>query len=284
VPWIHRTGEKELNLLDKLITRLDLHDSATGIFVGGAGTGGIGGEARLFGGLVAAQAAMAALRTVEDDFGLHSLHAYFLRPGRAAADIKFHVAPTKQGRNFQVRNVSAWQNEELIFQLQASFQRARDGVHRQAPMPDVVAPDDLPNRDQLRGRKNWADMPIDVRMATPITADQALPPEQRVWMRVNGEIPEDPKLHLALVVYASDRTLLDTAWRPHADKGESAGASLDHSMWFHKQPRFDEWLLYTMFSPAADGARGLAFGAMYDSAGHRIVSVAQEGVLRPRNS
>ena len=267
-------------LLDKLIRRLDLQESATGIFVGGAGVGGVGAPSRLFGGLVAAQATMAALRTVQGS-QLHSLHAYFLRPGRPDADIKFHVARTKQGSNFQVRNVSAWQNEELIFQLQASFQRAADGLHHQAPMPEVPPPEKLPNRDQLRGRKNWQDMPIDVRMATEITGTEPMPPEQHVWLRVNGELPDDANLHLAMMVYASDRSLLDTAWRPHADQGELSGASLDHTMWFHQPPRFDNWMLYTMHSPAADGARGLAFGAMYDATGRRIVSVAQEGVLRP---
>lgn len=257
------------------------HDVQHEIFVGGAGEGGVTANARLFGGLVAAQATMAAQRTVEE-FPLHSLHAYFLRPGRADSDIEYHVQHTKQGKNFAARNVAAWQNNELIFQLQASFQRPRDGVHHQAQAPTIAAPADLPNRDQLKGRTNWQDMPVDVRMASPITATTPQPAEQDIWLRANGTIPDDPAVHLALVVYASDRTLLDTAWRPHADQGELVGASLDHSMWFHQTPRFDDWLLYSMHSPAASGGRGLAFGAMYDLSGQLIVSVAQEGVLRSR--
>lgn len=249
------------------------------MFIGGAGEGGVTADARLFGGLVAAQAAVAALRTVET-FPLHSLHAYFLRPGRPDADIEYRVTRSKDGRNFNVRNVAAWQNSDLIFQLQSSFQRRTDGVHHQAPMPSVPQPDGLPNRDQLRGRKNWQDMPIDIRMITEMTGTEAMPAEQNIWLRANGAIPKDPALHQALLVYASDRSLLDTAWRPHADQGALSGASLDHSMWFHRTPRFDDWLLYTMHSPAAADGRGLSFGAMYDQAGHRVVSVAQEGVLR----
>jgi len=238
-------------------------------------------NARLFGGLVAAQATMAALQTV-DEFPLHSLHAYFLRPGRAEADINFHVDRSKQGRNFAVRSVSAEQNGELIFQMLASFQRPAQGVHHQPPMPSVPPPDALPNRDRLRGRANWQRMPIDVRMATPITGTQPQTSEQRLWLGVNGSLPEDPNLHVALVVYASDRCLLDTAWRPHADRGELAGASLDHTMWFHRAPRFDDWLLYATSSPAAAGGRGLAFGSIFDADGNLVVSVAQEGVLKSR--
>lgn len=270
-----------MNRFERLLARLDLASPAPNIYLGGAGAGGIGGEARLFGGLVAAQATMAAQRACST-FPLHSLHAYFLRPGRAEKDIEFSVTQTKQGRNFHSCHVDAHQGSETIFQLLASFQKPEDGVHHQDPVPAAAPPDDLPNRDQLRGRPHWQDMPIDVRMASDITANQSLPPEQQVWLKANGQIGEDPTLHLALVVYASDRSLLDTAWRPHADSGELAGASLDHSMWFHEPPRFDEWLLFNMHSPAAAGGRGLAFGAMYNQAGRRIVTVAQEGVLRRR--
>jgi len=251
------------------------------MFIGGAGEGGVTENARLFGGLVAAQATMAAVQTV-GEFPLHSLHAYFLRPGRAERDIEFHVSHSKQGRNFAVRTVLAEQQGELIFQMQASFQRPAQGVHHQPDMPPVPPPAALPNRDQLRGRAHWRQMPIDVRMATPITGSEPLPGEQRLWLGVNGTLPEDPKLHLALVVYASDRCLLDTAWRPHADQGELAGASLDHIMWFHRQPVFDDWLLYATSSPAAAGGRGLALGNLFDVQGRLVASVAQEGVLRRR--
>ena len=271
-----------MNRFEKLLTRLDLTSPATNLYLGGAGAGGIGGEARLCGGLVAAQATMAAQRACPE-YPLHSLHAYFLRPGRAAKDIEFAVTITKNGRNFQSCHVDAHQGDEKIFRLLARFHKPEPGVAHQDPPPEAPLPNTLPNRDQLRGRPHWQDMPIDVRMASEITADQALPPNQQVWLKANGQIPDDAHLHIALVVYASDRSLLDTAWRPHADQGQLAGASLDHSMWFHHVPKFDNWLLFDMHSPAAANARGLAYGAMYDLAGQRVVSVAQEGLLRVRS-
>ena len=158
-----------------------------------------------------------------------------------------------------------------------------EGAEHQPEMPSGVAPPyELPNRDKMRGRDYWQDMPIDVRMVTDITADKARPAEQKVWLKANGEIPEDPKLHLALVTYASDRSLLDTAFRPHADTGEMTGASLDHAMWFHEPPRFDDWLLYCTESPVARNTRGLAFGKLFNQRGRCIVTVAQEGLLRIR--
>ena len=268
-----------MNRFERLINRLDVSLAEPNTYVGGAGEGGVGGQARLFGGLVAAQATMAAQRS-EPTFPLHSLHAYFLRPGRAAQDIFYRVTNTKQGRNFSVCWVEAWQNEERIFQLQASFHRTEDGVSHSDSQPDTPQPENLPNRDQLKGRKHWQDMPIDVRMASPITSATSQPPNQDVWLKANGILPDDPHIHLAMVVYASDRSLLDTAWRPHANRGELRGASLDHSMWFHRPPVFDDWLLFSMHSPAAHNGRGLAIGAMYNQDNKRIVTVAQEGVLR----
>ncbi len=266
-------------LLKRLVDRLLLEEVEVDVFRGGSGTGGVTVDNRLFGGLVAAQAAAAAARTA-DGIPMHSLHAYFLRPGRPERDMEFRVKRLKEGRNFQARAVEVWQREQLIFHLQASFTEPVAGVLHQAPLPSAPGPEASPNRDALRGRSNWAQMPIDVRMATEITVDQPLPAEQRVWLKPSGPLPEDPLLHLAVLVYASDRTLLETAWRPHADVGELAGASLDHSMWFHEIPRFDDWLLYTMESPAANAGRGLAMGGLYNQHGRRIASVAQEGLLR----
>ena len=268
-------------LLDRLVERLTLTAEGEDCFRGGAGSGGVTVENRLFGGLVAAQATVAAARTVPG-VPLHSLHGYFLGPGRPDREMRFEVRRIKEGRHFQARCVEVWQQDRMIFHLQASFTRPVPGVRHQAPLPEVPGPAASPNRDQLRGRDNWADMPVDVRMATEITGSRPLPPEQRVWLKPSGPLPEDPLLHLALVVYASDRTLLETAWRPHAGHGELAGASLDHSMWFHAAPRFDDWLLYVMESPAADAGRGLALGGLYDRDGRRIASVAQEGLLRYR--
>lgn len=269
-----------MSRFERLIRRLTLAEESPWVFTGGAGEGGIGGEARLFGGLVAAQAVMAAQNTVHD-FPLHSLHAYFLRPGRAERDIAYHVTAMKDGRNFRSRRIEAWQGGDCVFILICSFQRYETGAEHGPQMPDnVPAAQTLPNRDQMRGRDYWQDMPIDVRMVTDITADEARPAEQMVWLKANGDVPDNPALHLALITYASDRSLLDTAFRPHADKGQMTGASLDHSMWFHEPPRFDDWLLYCTESPIARNARGLAFGRLFHQDGRCLVTVAQEGLLR----
>ena len=241
--------------------------------------GGVTTDDRLFGGLVAAQAAVAAARTAPE-FTLHSLHTYFLRPGRPDADIEFRVARAKEGGNFRVRSVEAWQRGMLILQLQASFSRREPGPEHAEPMPSTPMPQELPNRDQLRGRANWQQMPLDLRMATALTEKEPQPPHQRIWVRPNGPLPDDALVHLGLLVYATDRALLETAWRPHCDAGELAGASLDHSLWVHSAPVMDDWHLYTMDSPVAGAGRGLAFGALYAASGERICTVAQEGVLR----
>lgn len=270
-----------MSRLPILLERLSLQEQSPKVFVGGAGEGGVGAESRLFGGLVAAQAAMAAMRTV-DEFPMHSLHAYFLRPGRPNHEIAYHVHGTKDGRNFSTRSVEAWQSGDCIFQLMASFQRPEVGVEHSPEKPSAKDPLTFRNRDELRGRKNWQDQPIDVRMITEITGDTPQEPKQQVWLKANGDVPDDPRFHLALVIYASDRTLLDTAWRPHTQHGQPAGASLDHAMWFHQPPRFDHWLLYDMHSPVAHGSRGLAMGHMFDEEGRCVVSVAQEGLVRFR--
>ncbi len=272
-----------MNLTERLLRRLQLAEVQTDTFRGGAGEGGTTEQTRLFGGLVAAQATMAASLATQHDFRLHSLHAYFLRPGRAEADISFKVTRTKEGRNFHTRSVDAWQNDQLIFQLQASFQRPDDNVSHSAAMPDVPSPADLPNRDQLRGRANWREMPIDVRMVSEITGDEPQSAEQRIWFKGNGELPPQAGaqgIHDALLVYASDRSLLDTASRPHADRGRLAGASLDHAVWFHRPVNMAEWHLYDMFSPVVHDSRGLVFGYVFNADGLHVATVAQEGVVR----
>ncbi len=266
-------------LIERLINRLQLTASGDDVFIGGAGAGSATVGDRLFGGMVAAQAATAASRTVTGK-PLHALHALFLRPGRADVDIRYDVQRIKNGRNFHARLVSAYQDDELVFQCQASFAAAESGVEHQDQAPDAPDPETCPNRDELRGREQWRDLPIDVRMCDPITDQTPRPAQQRVWLRANGTIPDDPALHQSMMIYASDRSLLDTAWRPHADHGLLAAASLDHTIWFHAPVQFDDWHLYTMNSPAAAAGRGLVLGAIHNRAGKRIASVAQEGVLR----
>jgi len=269
--------------LARLLELLDLRPAEPDVFLGAPGRG----EGRLFGGLVAAQAVVAAGRTVEQG-GLHSLHAYFLRPGRHGEPLRYGVDRIRDGRTFTTRRVVAWQGEEAIFSLAASFARPEEGISHQDPMPEAPDPEGLPDWEDLRAEilgdaaERRRDGPVEVRVCDPDRPDGAAQePRKRVWMRPRGVPPEDPLLHAALLVYASDRTLISTAARPHGlPWGRRAAASLDHAVWIHRPPRFDDWLLYASESPAAHAARGLVFGSVYDRAGRRIASVAQEGLIR----
>lgn len=270
-------SEQAVNALTKLLKRLDLPRSAPNEFIGGAGIGGVTGEARLFGGLVLAQAAVAAARTV-DHLQMHSLHALFLRPGRAEKDIRYQVTSVKEGRNFHVRLITAKQDEQIIFQMHASFGHFKAAVEHQDSMRPVGPPESYPNRDELRGR-NPDTMPIEIRMIDGLEGEQPTAPTTAIWMRPRGDMPNDPVLHLATLVYATDRVFLGTAWRPHVHQGPQSGASLDHSLWFHDPIRFDDWLLFEMHSPAARFERALVQGALYTTKGRRVGSVTQEGMM-----
>ena len=230
---------------------------------------------RVFGGQVAGQALVAAVRTVDEpDRSVHSLHAYFLRPGDPNAPILYEVDRIRDGRSFTTRRVVAIQHGHAIFNLQASFQRLEEGLDYQIDMPSGLAdPDSL---EKLR-----TDLPqaIDVR---PVDVES--PHQQYVWMRADGRLPDDSNLHTCVVTYASDITLLDTVLRPHNVRWEDQKmmmASLDHAMWFHRPFRADEWLLFVQDTPSTSGARGLARGEIFTAGGTLVVSVVQEGLVRP---
>ena len=278
-----------MSALAKLFRRLDVPRVDTWEFTGGAGIGGATEAARLFGGLVLAQATVAAARTVQDlapTLWMHSLHAMFLRPGRPEIPIRFVVDPIKRGRNFHARLITATQVDtragkpdvQTIFQMQASFGRFDASVEHQDDMRNVPPPAHSKNRDVLRGRDPAA-MPIEVRMIDDLDEARASAPSTAIWIRANGAMPADPVLQLATLVYATDRAFLGTAWRPHVGRGQLVGASLDHSIWFHDRISFDDWLLFDMHSPAARFERGLVQGALYRRDGRRVASVAQEGSL-----
>ena len=244
------------------------------------------GEGRLFGGLVAAQAVRAASLTVERG-DLHSLHAYFLRPGAHGAPIRYLVHRIRDGRTFTTRRVVAHQGGEAILGLESSFTLPESGISHQDPAPAADEPERVPDWEALRaemlGRPEAVrPQPIEVRTCDPDDPDgKPQPPEKRVWMRPAGPVPDDRRIHEALLVYASDRTLLSTASRPHGlPWGKRMVASLDHAMWLHRPARFDDWVLFASRSPVAHAARGLVLGALYDSKGLRIASVAQEGLIR----
>jgi acyl-CoA thioesterase-2 len=244
------------------------------------------GEGRLFGGLVAAQAVMAASATAKQG-DLHSLHAYFLRPGAHGVPIRFVVHRIRDGRSFTTRRVVAHQGGEAILGLESSFTLPEQGISHEDAMPEAPPPDEVPDWEVLRAQmlrqpEAVRPQPIEVRTCDPDDPDgKPQPPAKRVWMRPAGPVPDDRRIHEALLVYASDRTLLSTASRPHGlPWGKRMVASLDHAMWLHRPARFDDWVLYASHSPVAHAARGLVLGAMYDSQGARIASVAQEGLIR----
>lgn len=276
--------------VDDLIRLLDLETIEVNIFRGGSPTVQ---RQRAFGGQVAGQALVAASRTVPEEFGIHSLHAYFLRPGDTSVPILYEVDRIRDGHSFVTRRVVAIQHGKPIFNLSASFQIHEEGFDHQAPMPtSVPAPETLPDFKErwaqfagLMGDEYERDRPIDTRNASwdPGDRKRELPPEQLVWLRADGTLPDDPVLHTCVLTYASDMTLLDTSTLPHALgalEDTIFMASLDHAMWFHRPFRADEWLLYAQDTPSASGARGLARGFVFTQDGHLAVSVVQEGLIR----
>jgi len=270
--------------IEKLLRLLDLEQLDRDMFIGDPGEG----ERRLYGGLVAAQAVVSAYRTVEEG-ALHSLHAYFLRPGRYDVPIRYVVYRIRDGRTFTTRDVVAYQAGEAIFNVSCSFARPEEGISHQEPMPDAPPPDGLDEWEFFRlpaGQKQpawWRHSAIELRTCDPY--GHQWPdgvPRRRVWVRVRGEVPEDPVMHAALLTYASDRGLIATARNTQATAtlGGFSAASLDHAVWFHRPPRFDGWILFTSESPVAHAARALIFGQMYKQDGTRIASVVQEGLIR----
>lgn len=267
--------------LEGLVARLQLEQLDRDLFLGEPGRG----QGRLFGGMVAAQTFVAAARTVPAEAIPHSLHAYFLRPGSHAAPIRFVVDRIRDGRTYTTRHVVAHQGGEAIFDLSISFTLPEEGIAHQQPMPPAPSPETLENWEDVRARvgggERRRDGPIEIRVVDPDEPHTPQPPQKRLWMRPLGELPEDPLVHTAVLVYASDRTLLSTAARPHGLAwGRRISASLDHAMWLHGRVRFDDWLLYASESPVARYARGLVFGAFYRRDGVRVASVAQEGLIR----
>ncbi|MFF7964550.1 acyl-CoA thioesterase II [Streptomyces sp. NPDC048208] len=253
---------------------------------------------RVFGGQVAAQALVAAGRTVPADRAAHSLHAYFLRTGDPGAPIVYSVDRIRDGRSFTTRRVVAVQHGKPIFHLSASFQAYEDGLDHQAPMPDAPDPATLPtSQERLRGYAHLdpevverfleAREAIDLRYVDePPYGEFGAPrePHSQVWFRANGKLDDDPLLHVVLATYVSDMTLLDSVLLAHGRGGwavgDVVGASLDHAMWFHRPFRADEWLLYDQESPSAHGGRGLGQARIYTRDGRLAISVVQEGVVR----
>lgn len=278
--------------LDRLVELLDLESLEVNLF---RGTSPADSErARVFGGQVLAQALVAAGRTVEPARHAHSLHSYFLRPGDPRAPIVFDVDRIRDGRSFTTRRVVAIQHGQAIFNLQASFQVTETGPEHADDMPDVPPPEAIPaatppvGGDAARTRPWPGERPIDLRFVQgPHWHPGTREPDQDVWVRADGTLPDDPLLHAAVVAYASDFMLLGTATLPHRDvpdvphDSDYMVASIDHVMWFHRACRADEWLLYHCHSPSMAGARGFARGEIFRRDGTLCATIAQEGLVRP---
>jgi acyl-CoA thioesterase II len=253
------------------------------------------GPSRVYGGHVAAQALVAAGRTVDPARSVHSLHGYFVRAGSPGEPIEYHVEKIRDGRSFSVRRSVAQQQGKTIFFMSASFQRAEQGLdHYVEQPPDVPGPEELPTMlDRLApyperiGVFSMTPRPMDVRYVGEPgwvrAGNRQADPHQRVWMKIDGKLPDDPLVQACALTYASDLTLLDSVLSTHGEvwgPGGVIGASLDHALWFHRPFRADEWFLYDCVSPSASGGRGLATGRMFDQSGRHIASAMQEGLLR----
>ncbi|MGE0845637.1 MAG: acyl-CoA thioesterase II [Flavobacteriaceae bacterium] len=282
--------------ISRLLTILDLETLEHNLF---RGLSPQDGWQRVYGGQVIGQALVAAARTVEDDRHIHSLHAYFMRPGDPAVPIIYQVDPIRDGKSFNTRRVLAIQHGKAIYSMSASFQRHEKGLEHQMPMPEAPAPETLLGEDEMKQqfmdiapanvRQYWKrDRPIEMRPVdfTHYVSREKLPPRQMIWFRATGELPDDERIQKCALAYASDMTLLDTALFPHGRSvfdRDLQVASLDHAMWFHRPFRFDDWLLYAEDTPSASGGRGFTRGNIFSRDGDLIASTVQEGLIRVRD-
>jgi acyl-CoA thioesterase-2 len=254
------------------------------------------GSPNVYGGQVLGQALFAASQTVEKSREAHSLHAYFLRPGDKKAPVDYEVDRIRDGRSYTTRRVVAIQRGKPIFNMSASFKLREEGVEHQCEMPEVPGPEDLLNMTEL-GKQALADIPdklerflkwqrpIELRpvqSSHPLHPEPA-PPYRDIWIKTVGDLPDDSVMHQVMLAYASDYSLLGTSLLPHGltfARGEIRAASLDHAMWFHRDFRIDEWLLYSMDSPNMSHGRGFSRGNLFTREGKLVASVAQEGMVR----
>jgi acyl-CoA thioesterase-2 len=253
---------------------------------------------RVFGGQVAAQALVAGGRTVDPAYVVHSLHSYFLLPGDTSVPIVYDVEALRDGRSFATRRVVARQHGRAIYYQTANFQRAEDGLEHQDVMPAVPGPDQGVDMVELMRRagnedadalaKEWASLEArwlgnSRHNIHDLPLDPNRPSQARMWIRVAEELGDDPQVHLAAFTYASDMSLLGATLAAHDTRPpDIMMASLDHTIWFHRPFRADEWWLYDQHSPSAQGGRGLAFAEVYTQDGRLVASVAQEGLIRKR--
>lgn len=281
--------------VSELIELLDLEQIEVNLFRGQSTKVGSG---MVFGGQVMAQALSAAMRTVENDRFVHSLHGYFLLAGDENVPIIFDVERIRDGGSFTTRRVKAIQHGRAIFHMSASFQLNQKGFSHQIEMPNVSKPDDLPSwKDMVKqygdilpsGLKRFLNIerPIEFRPVEFINPleKNVHEPKRHIWIRAKGAMNTSSQIHQLVLAYATDYNLLTTALLPHGlvmDSSSLTLASLDHAMWFHRPFSIDKWLLYAVDSPSASGGRGFTRGNLFTESGELIASVTQEGLMRPK--
>ena len=291
----NRTDDDMSFSADDLIALLDLEPIEHNIY---RGQNRDIGTRMIYGGQVLAQALVAAARTVPEDRPIHSMHGYFILAGDLSVPVVYFVDRLRDGGSFATRRVTAIQNGEAIFNMSASFHRREEGLQHQVEMPDAPDPESLtPELDIIRARRDeipeslratlTQDRPLDIRPVDDpdpfVVAER--PPRRCFWVRASGALDDDPLHHQAVLAYASDYGLLVTSLRPHGMTFRDPRlmvASLDHSIWFHRPFRADEWLLYQVESPVAAGGLGFARGTYFSRKGDVVASVAQEGLIRVR--
>ncbi|MDP5291609.1 acyl-CoA thioesterase II [Oceanimonas sp. CHS3-5] len=283
--------------LDDLLNLLALEPLDDGLYRGQSMDLGFGA---VFGGQVMGQALAAAKYTLAPERPVHSFHSYFLRPGDVNKPIIYDVENIRDGKTISTRRVQALQYGKPIFYMTASFQQPVAGFEHQALMPDVPGPDGLtPESERLAAlaeqvpprlrKKLLAENPIDMRQVNyvdPMKPEKA-EPRRCVWLRANGTLPDDLRIHKYLLAYASDFNFLPTALMPHGHsfwERQLQVATIDHSMWYHDDFRFDDWVLYVMESPRAIAGRGLVQGQLYSRDGRLVATAVQEGLIRPRDA
>ncbi|QHS09342.1 acyl-CoA thioesterase II [Sinimarinibacterium sp. NLF-5-8] len=283
-------------ILQDLVNLLDIERLEDNLFRGQSRD--LGGRS-VFGGQVISQALVAASRTADDISQPHSLHAYFLRPGDMSKPIVYEVDRVRDGRSFTTRRVQAIQSGQPILTMMTSFQHDEPGLEHQQPMPDVQPPEKLRSARDLYDEWIQAVPDLPDRIFHALTRELAIefkpvvpwnplapevkPPQQKIWFRAAGTLPDDPMLHRCVLAYASDFNLLSTAVRPHGRTWfdeKMTIASIDHALWFHRDLRVDDWLLYSMDAPTAQGGRGFNRGLIYDRSGRLVASVTQENLMR----
>lgn len=279
--------------LDKLLTLLQLEQLELGLFRGESEHLGL---PQVYGGQVLGQALSASRYTVDSDRSVHSFHSYFLRPGDPQKAIIYDVENLRDGKSFSTRRVKAIQNGRPIFYLTASYHGEQPGFEHQDSMPTIPGPENFASESELAAqiahylpepvqKMFGGEKPIEVRpvkVVNPLKPHKETP-KQYLWIRANGDLPDNQLIHQYILAYASDWGFLVTALHPHKVSlltPKFQVATIDHSMWFHRPFKMDEWLLYAIESPTACNSRGLVRGEIFDQSGNMVASAIQEGVMR----